>query len=108
MSGPVHVAIDQGGHATRASAFTADGTIEGAAVVTIATQHNALGHVEHDPGEVVASVATALAELARIVPAARWTAAGLAVQRSTIAFWDAADGRALAPVISWQDTRGAA
>jgi glycerol kinase len=108
MSGAVYVAIDQGGHATRASAFTADGTIEGAALVTIATQRNALGHVEHDPEEVVTSVATALAELARIVPAARWTAAGLAVQRSTVAFWDVTDGRALAPVISWQDTRGAA
>jgi len=107
VSGPVYVAIDQGGHATRASAYAADGTIEGAALVTIATQRNALGHVEHDPEEVVASVTTALAELARIVPAARWTAAGLAVQRSSLACWDAADGRALAPVISWQDTRAA-
>ncbi len=108
MSPPVYVAIDQGGHATRASAYTADGTIEGAALVTIATQRNALGHVEHDPEEVVASVTTALAELARIVPPARWAAAGLAVQRSSLACWDATDGRALAPVISWQDTRAAA
>lgn len=108
MTGDVYVAIDQGGHATRASAFTPDGGIEGAALVTIATQRNALGHVEHDPEEIVASVGTALAELARIVPPARWAAAGLAVQRSSIACWDAADGRALAPVISWQDTRGAA
>jgi len=108
MTDAVYVAIDQGGHATRASAFAADGAIEGAALVTIATQRNALGHVEHDPEEVVASVTTALAELARIVPPARWAAAGLAVQRSSIACWDAGDGRALAPVISWQDTRGAA
>ncbi len=107
MSGPVYVAIDQGGHATRASAFAADGTIEGAALVTIATQRNALGHVEHDPEEIVASVTTALAELARIVPSSRWSAAGLAVQRSSLACWDDADGRALAPVISWQDTRAA-
>jgi glycerol kinase len=108
MTGAVYVAIDQGGHATRASAFGADGTIEGAAVVTIATQRNAIGHVEHDPEEVVASVRTALAELARIVPPSRWAAAGFAVQRSSIACWDATDGRALAPVISWQDTRNAA
>jgi glycerol kinase len=108
MTGAVYVAIDQGGHATRASAFAADGSIEGAALVTIATQRNAIGHVEHDAEEIVASVGTALAELARIVPAARWAAAGLAVQRSSIACWDVEDGRALAPVISWQDTRGAA
>ena len=107
MTGAVYVAIDQGGHATRASAFAADGSIEGAALVTIATQRNAIGHVEHDAEEIVASVGTALAELARIVPAVRWAAAGLAVQRSSIACWDVEDGRALAPVITWQDTRGA-
>jgi glycerol kinase len=107
MTGGVCVAIDQGGHATRASAYSASGDLEGAALVTIATQRNALGHVEHDPEEVVASVETALAELARLVEPSRWTAAGLAVQRSSLVCWDTGDGRALSPVISWQDTRGA-
>ena len=108
MTGDVVVAIDQGGHATRASAYSPAGALEGAALVTVATQRNALGHVEHDPEEILASVGTALAELARIVPSRHWKAAGLAVQRSSLACWDAADGRALSPVISWQDTRNAA
>ena len=108
MTRDLAVAIDQGGHATRASAYTAGGKLEGAALVTIATQRNSLGHVEHDPEEIVGSVATALAELARIVPAARWAAAGFAVQRSSLVCWNVEDGRALSPVISWQDTRGAA
>ncbi|MEX0733849.1 MAG: FGGY family carbohydrate kinase [Steroidobacteraceae bacterium] len=107
MTGAVYVAIDQGGHATRASAYDGTGALEGAALVTIATQRNALGHVEHDADEIVASVGTALAELARIVPASRWEAAGFAVQRSSLVCWDANDGRALSPVISWQDTRNA-
>ena len=107
MKNPVYVAIDQGGHATRASAYDAAGALEGAAFVSIATQRNALGHVEHDPEEIVASVGTALAELARIVPASRWEAAGLAVQRSSLVCWDANDGHPLSPVISWQDTRNA-
>jgi glycerol kinase len=81
---------------------------EGAALVTISTQHNALGHVEHDAEEIVASVTTALAELARLVPVERWAAAGFAVQRSSLACWDASDGRPLAPIISWQDRRNAA
>ena len=51
---------------------------------------------------------TALAELARIVAPSRWAAAGLAVQRSSLVCWSADDGRALSPVISWQDTRDAA
>jgi glycerol kinase len=108
MTGEVFVAIDQGGHATRASAYAASGALEGAALVTIATQRNALGHIEHDPAEVVASVRTALAELARIVRPEQWAAAGLAVQRSSLICWSADDGRALSPVISWQDTRNAA
>ena len=108
MNDPVCVAIDQGGHATRASAYDASGNLAGAALVTIATQRNALDHVEHDPEEIVSSVTIALAELAHRVPAARWTAAGIAVQRSSIACWDAVDGGALAPVISWQDRRNAA
>ena len=108
MTGRVYVAIDQGGHATRASAFAADGTIEGAAFVTIATQRTRSATSSTIRTEIVASVGTALAELARIVPATRWAAAGLAVQRSSIVCWDAEDGRPLAPVISWQDTRGAA
>jgi glycerol kinase len=105
---PVFVAVDQGGHATRASAYAADGSLEGAALVTIATQRNSLGHVEHDADEVIASARTALGELSRIVPPVRWASAGFAVQRSSLACWDAKDGRALSPVISWQDTRGAA
>jgi glycerol kinase len=108
MTERVYVAIDQGGHATRASAYDAAGAIAGAALVSIATQRNALGHVEHDADELVASVRTALAELARIVPPSRWAAAGFAVQRSSLACWDAGTGRPLAPVISWQDTRNAA
>lgn len=108
MTGEVFVAIDQGGHATRASAYGAAGSLEGAALVTIATQRNALGHVEHDPEEIVASVRTALSELARIVPAGQWAAAGLAVQRSSLVCWNADDGRALSPVLSWQDARNSA
>lgn len=107
MTGDVFVAIDQGGHATRASAYDAAGALEGAALVTIATLRNALGHVEHDPDEIVASVRTALAELGRIVPAARWKAAGFAVQRASLVCWDAGSGKALSPVLSWQDARNA-
>lgn len=108
MSDAIYIAIDQGGHATRAAAYDGCGVLAGAALVTITTQHNALGHIEHDAEEVVVSVATAIAEIARLVPPERWAAAGIAVQRSSLACWDARDGRPLAPVISWQDRRNAA
>ena len=84
MTDPVFVALDQGGHATRASAYTASGELEGAALVTIATQRNALGHVEHDADEIVASARTALTELAHLVPVERWTAMPAADARSRL------------------------
>ena len=46
MNDPLYIAIDQGGHATRAVAFDREGRQAGAAVVTVTTQRNALGHVE--------------------------------------------------------------
>ncbi len=102
-----YVAVDQGGHATRATAYNLAGQRLGFALVTVATQHNALGHVEHDGDELAASIAIALEELAGHVPVQQWDSIGLAVQRSTIACWDSETGALLAPVISWQDRRNA-
>jgi hypothetical protein len=106
MTDEVFIAIDQGGHATRASAYSATGDLEGAAFVSVATQRNALGHVEHDPEEIVASVGTALAELARIVAPQRWLARprGPALEPRVL---ERGRWPALA-LISWQDTRNAA
>ena len=106
-SSDVFVAIDQGGHATRAVAFDATGKRLASAFAGISTHRNALGHVEHDGEELVASVRSAASELATLVPATRWAAAGLAVQRSTVACWNSDTGALLAPVISWQDRRQA-
>ena len=102
------VAVDQGGHATRALAYDAAGRLLAACSQPVQTIHTATGGVEHDGGEIVASVREALAGLARDVPTLRWRAAGLAVQRSTVGCWDRVTGALLAPVISWQDRRQAA
>jgi len=104
----VYVAIDQGGHATRAVAYDQHGRRLASAFAGVETRRNALGHVEHDGEDLVASVRTALAGLASLIPAGRWLGAGLGVQRSTVACWDRETGAVLAPVISWQDRRHAA
>jgi glycerol kinase len=104
----VYVAIDQGGHATRAVAYDPSGQRLASAFAGVETRSNALGHVEHDGEDLVASVRTALTGLASLVPAGRWLAAGLGVQRSTVACWDRETGAVLAPAISWQDRRHAA
>lgn len=108
MSGDIVVAIDQGSHASRAVAFDQRGQRLAAALQTIGTSHNALGHLEHDAEELVATVRGCLDDLAAQVPASHWSAAGLATQRSTVVCWDRASGRALSPAISWRDRRQSA
>jgi glycerol kinase len=104
----VVVAIDQGSHATRAVAYDLRGRLLGSAFANVDTGRDAPGHVEHDGESLVEGVKDALRELAALVPAPRWRASGLAVQRSTVACWDRDTGALLAPVISWQDRRQAA
>ncbi len=108
MSGDIVIAIDQGSHASRALAFDRRGRRLAATLQTVSTSHNALGHVEHDAEELVATVRACLDDLAAQLPASRWSAAGLATQRSTIVCWDRASGRALSPAISWRDLRQSA
>ncbi len=104
-----YLALDQGGHASRALVFDAGGTVVSTASISIATRRNAGGHIEHDPGELVASlqraVVTACSDLP---PGSRILAAGLATQRSSMACWHRRTGAALSAVISWQDRRNAA
>ena len=87
----------------------ADGTIEGAAFVTIATQHNAIGHVEHDAGgdrrERRHRARRAREHRAgRALGGRRPRRAALEHRLLGCRGTDAP----LAPVISWQDRRGAA
>jgi glycerol kinase len=107
-SGEVFVGIDQGSHATRAIAFDATGSQLASSFAPLETSRPATGRVEHDGESLVSGVRSTLRQLAASVPAERWSAAGLAVQRSTVACWDRTSGRLLAPVISWQDRRQAA
>jgi glycerol kinase len=105
----LYLALDQGGHASRALAFDGAGTLVRSASVPIATRRNDDGHVEHDPEELVASLRRAISmACADLPPGSRVLSAGLATQRSSMACWHRQTGVALSPVISWQDRRHAA
>ena len=106
---PLALAIDQGGHASRALVFNQRGE-------TIAEAHHPLhtrtprpGWVEHDAELLMESVHRAVADAMDPLgkDRIRVAAAGLACQRSSIVCWDAQTGQALSPVISWQDQRAA-
>lgn len=105
---PTYLALDQGGHASRALVFGHRGQLLAQASVPVATTHPGPDRVEQDPEQLVGSLRAAMDQALAGLPAdARPLAAGLATQRSSLVCWDRRDGRALSPVLSWQDRRHA-
>lgn len=109
MTTPLYLAIDQGGHASRALIFDAGGKTIASAECAVTTYTPEADWVEHDSEEMIASIETAISEAVTQSGArqSQITAAGLATQRSSIVCWDKSSGRALSPIISWQDRRNA-
>ena len=105
----LYLAIDQGGHASRAMVFDALGEVVAEAFVGVQTTYPQPGRVEHDPEAVVGSVHEAVDRVAQTLGprVADIEAAGLATQRSSLVCWDRETAEALSPVISWQDHRAA-
>jgi glycerol kinase len=101
------LALDQGGQTSRAIVFDGAGRVVAAHAVPVATHRPAPDRVEHDADELAESLRAAIAGACQGLRRGSLFAAGLATQRSTIACWDRQDGRALAPVLSWQDRRNA-
>lgn len=102
------LAIDQGGHASRAILFDTSGRIAASASVDLETRRLPGDRVEHDPEALIDSIRQALCgAIAEFAGRGRIAAAGLATQRSSIVCWDRETGHALSPVISWQDRRAA-
>lgn len=104
------LALDQGGHGSRAVLFDETGSELTEAHAPVATRHGENGWVEQDPLELLRSLHVAARD-ACDSPAATGRpviAAGLATQRSTIVCWERSTGRALTDAISWQDRRNAA
>ncbi|MBA3564923.1 MAG: hypothetical protein H0W33_13145 [Gammaproteobacteria bacterium] len=107
-SGEFYLAIDQGGHASRAMVFDRAGAVIAAAFSPLATRYPQDGWVEHDAEALLASVRAAVNDaLSAVDDSACIRAAGLATQRSSIVCWDRGTGEPLSPVISWQDRRNA-
>ena len=101
------LAIDQGGHASRAVVYNFEGDVVAISSVDLPAQHPQPHFVEHDAQDLLNSiwqsiemVIEQLGERAKYIEAA-----GLATQRSNIVCWDKNTGEPLSPVISWQDTR---
>lgn len=110
-SGPLYLAIDQGGHASRAFVYDAAGRAIGGAAREVRLLRHADGRMEYDAAALLASVRGAVEDaVAGLAPAdrRRLRAAGLATQRANTVCWDRVSGEPLSPLISWQDRRGQA
>ncbi len=106
-SGKIYtLSLDQGGHASRALVFDQSGRLTASAECDIRTRTSGRLRVEHAPQALLKSLQKAADTALRKLPrGAEVQAAALATQRSSIACWDRRNGRALSPVISWQDRR---
>jgi glycerol kinase len=93
--------IDQGTTGTKAVLLWPNGRHRLVFERRHAQSHPMPGQVEHDPEELLASVAAGLAAAQAEAPAA----IGLANQGETVIASDAATGRAIHPAIVWMDAR---
>jgi len=83
---PLYLAIDQGGHASRALVFDADGGLRASAFRDIDTQHPGDDRVEHEPEQLLTSIQQAIDEVLHRLgsEAAFIQTAGVATQRSSL------------------------
>ncbi len=95
------IAIDQGTTSTRALRL-ADGEARIVHAVRHAQHHPHAGWVEHDPEELLGNIRACLQA------AGSAEAIGIANQGESCLAWDKVTGKALSPVIVWQDNRTAA
>ena len=103
-----YLALDQGGHSSRALVFDQAGKLLTSAQVTVATNNIGTRRVEQDPEELVSSLVASLEDsVAQLDDEHRQglVSAGLATQRSSLVCWRRSTAEALSPVISWQDRR---
>lgn len=110
MAGPAHcLLLDVGGQSLRAALLDRSGRLLAMERHVVETRFPAPGRVEHDAEALVDGLRGVLDRLARAHAGALASvaAAGLCCQRASVVCWDAVDGRALSPVLSWQDERGA-
>lgn len=102
------LAIDAGTASVRALVVGSDGQVRARAAAPHSLAYPAPGLVEQNPR---AFLETALGTVHHAVNrgggAGELRAVGVTAQRSSIVVWERATGRALSPIVNWQDLRGA-
>ncbi len=101
------LAIDQGTSSSRVILFDEWGRVVDKSQCRVERTRHAGGRVEQDPHQILSSIQQCLTEvLGQRNDRQHIQAAGMATQRSSVLAWNRKTGRALSPLLSWQDTRG--
>jgi glycerol kinase len=104
MSPRLLLGIDAGTTAVKAALFSEDLREVASARRAVATAHPRPGWVEQDPEQILDAVTDAVAELLAQARGSEVVAVGLDHQGESVLAWEES-GRALCPVIVWQDKR---
>ena len=105
MSTELLLGIDEGTTAVKVALFDCDLRLLAHTRRAVAVTHPRPGWVEQDPEAILTAVVDAVAEVLGQARGRTVRTAGLDHQGESVLAWDAHDGRALTPVIVWQDKR---
>jgi glycerol kinase len=105
VSSGLLLGIDEGTTAVKAALFDCDLRPVAEARRAVPVTHPRPGWVEQDPELIVQAVIDAVAEVLERADGREVLAAGLDHQGESVLAWDRDSGRALTPVIVWQDKR---
>jgi glycerol kinase len=105
MSSGLLLGIDEGTTVVKAALFDGDLRMVAEARRPVPVTHPRPGWVEQDPELILEAVVDAVAEVLEHAGGREVLAGGLDHQGESVLAWDANSGRALTPVIVWQDKR---
>lgn len=104
-NGPLVLAIDQGTSSTKTSLVDEAGAVVASGAVPVTLSTPAPGVVEQSGEELWRSGCAAVDLCLEGIDPARVAAVGLSNQRESLILWERSTGRAVGPLISWQDQR---
>jgi len=105
MSRRLLLGIDEGTTAVKAAVYDTDLRPLAEARRALASSHPGPDRVEQDPELILAAVVDAVAEVLSVTDEDDVLIGGLAHQGESVLAWETESGRALTPVIVWQDKR---
>jgi glycerol kinase len=105
VSSGLLLGIDEGTTAVKAALFDLELRAVAEARRPVPVTHPRPGWVEQDPELIVQAVVDAVADVLEHAGGREVLAAGLDHQGESVLAWEAGSGRALTPVIVWQDKR---